>query len=383
MNHSLRAQIKEWDWHYRVGFDDQLFKQVDEAFVAAKGFKESTEERRELSAYRELVSVDCMVGKVIDEPGRVEEFLEAIRGKSLLYLPPECAEKICSRLTENFVGDQKSLLGIQEVVERAAGVEFANYSKDLLELALGHGFLSVANVYLHDMTAENFADTTHSRLEEKELGASLVEEYKEDAITYGNQLLCVESIQRPQWRTTTGCDISCFAEYWPSLITGKDNELVLGKILESAEREDVIGSIIHEIAGHACFYNLASSGYFSFLDHGAICLIEGWATWCEWSSPLASDKYKSRLRHNALNGLRLAEMSTSRQAIDEISGMGMLGGNRQLIEQAVLNFHQYPCYSLSYYAGAVYFEIEFEKQSSSEYWEARKGKALTNILNSG
>jgi len=381
MNDSYGSQIKEWDWHYRVGFDEELAERVNRELLKAKGDEGSAAERHELDFYKKLISVDCLINQCINKPVQAEKFLECCTQKSVLYLPLECAEKISNRLRQCQSISQNQLKGLQELIARASKAEFVNYSKHLLELALGNGFLSTAKSHLtgwRDVKQPNHPIWPGGSLESPDL---ILEKYSKSALAYGKRLLGSEEVEDPIWKLRFSDEVSCFAEYWPSLITGVKDELLIGEALVNTDRADVIGTLIHEIAGHACFYKLASTGYFSFLDHGATCMIEGWATWCEWNSPFSIPEYTFKLRQVAIRNLGLSELGSPSDANAEIKSlMTEIGGSPNLAEQGMINFYQYPGYSMSYFAGAAWFDLKFQEIPPDSYWKSREGTAITNVL---
>lgn len=382
MKDAYGSQIKEWDWHYRVGFDQELAERVNHVLIKAKGSESSVQERNELDFYQQLISVDCLVNQCIEQPSRADEFLQGCARKSVLHLPRECVEKVSDRLGQCQLS-QLQIKGLQDLIVQAQRAEFFNYSKHLLELALGDGFLSIAKGYLAGWRDAELPNRSIEPGESPQSLSLVMDKYVKAALLYGKAVLGSAEMEDPVWKTRFSDEISCFAEYWPSLITGVEDELVIGQALGNAGRADVIGSLIHEIAGHACFYQLASTGYFSFLDHGATCIIEGWATWCEWNSPLSTPGYTSRLKLVAARNLGLAEFASPSDVNAEISRlMAAFGSGSSVVEQGLINFYQYPGYAISYFAGATWFELKFQDVAPDSFWKSRKGAVITNVLDS-
>jgi len=246
---------------------------------------------------------------------------------------------------------------------------------------LGPGFLAKAREHLRISQLSEPSATKQLVLASEMSAQSLMQKYSDEIIDFGITLMPIDALPRPAWSSRQSVETRCFAEYWPSMITGSQNELVLGLKLLESDCSDVVGTLVHEIAGHACFYELASTGYFSFVDHGAICLIEGWATWCEWSSPFADNEYRKKIKRIASKGLDLAGVSNGDDARDRIHRLVCASGfNGESFDQALLSFFQYPGYSASYYAGAAWFDIELQRNSASSFWQSRRDRAITNVL---
>jgi hypothetical protein len=381
MKHNHFSQIREWDWHYRVGFDTQLAENIHTSLVSAKGYEQSAKDRAELLAYRDLVSVDSLVSELIKSPGKADEFIDASKKKTLLHLPEECSGRLLIRL-QNAEGINQSIASaVKELVKAAEHAEFVNHSASLLELVLGPGFLAKAREHLRISQLSEPSAAKQLVLTSEISAQSLMQKYSNEIIDFGLTLMPIDALQRPIWSSRQSDEMCCFAEYWPSMITGSQNELVLGLKLLESDYSDVVGTLVHEIAGHACFYELASTGYFSFVDQGAICLIEGWATWCEWSSPFADNEYRKKIKRIASKGLGLAEVSNGDDARDRIHMLVCASGfNGESFDQALLSFFQYPGYSPSYFAGAAWFDIELQGKSASSFWQSRRGRAITNVL---
>ena len=90
-----------------------------------------------------------------------------------------------------------------------------------------------------------------------------------------------------------------YGEWWDREIsdTGRD-ELVLYTNDNQVKCDDYKYTIIHETyPGHGHFYNYVRVQN-DCMDHGAMSLVEGWATYCEWNT--YPSKCVNVIKHNAL-----------------------------------------------------------------------------------
>ena len=376
------TQITEWDWHYRVGFDLELAKKIESTFVSALGLEYSLAEVSELKAYRELISIDALVNQAIVNPDRCNAYAEQAFQNQLLHLPLELQSIIIERISfaSSLSVSQKDLL--IKLCHYAANAKFINHDIHLTEMVLGTNFIDIASDQYSQNHVEDFPRPSQEPNSNIDFILSLLERYQQRLVQYGLSNLPSFIPLYPVWQIEACLALNCYAEYWPSLVTGIDNHLVLGKALLSATQSDIIGTFVHEISGHACFYELVRNGFFGFIDHGAICLIEGWATWCEWNSPFCSSEHKLQLRHRAFTYLRDATEQDVDKVIILLSNIGRESRLSPVMKtQLLMDYFQYPAFSLSYYLGAAWFELySLGCSSIVNYWIAKQGGKLTNVL---
>jgi len=124
-------------------------------------------------------------------------------------------------------------------------------------------------------------------------------------------------------------------------------------------------TLAHEVLGHGIFYKIAKDTNPLFFDHGAVSLIEGWATWCEW---YASDSpYGGLYRNNRIFSLRNFYEIDPARLVSEISkNLNRLCYSKDTIDNSIINYFQYPGFSYSYTIGALWFEDKFSDNKSYE-----------------
>lgn len=100
-----------------------------------------------------------------------------------------------------------------------------------------------------------------------------------------------------------------FAEYWPVALASPPDKGEVSRdrlvIFDNGNmhQDGVLRTTLaHEVLGHGVFYQSALTLDPPFFDHGAIGLIEGFATWCEWHA--SQSPHGRHFRYLACYGLR-------------------------------------------------------------------------------
>lgn len=378
-----RTQISEWDWHYRVGFDSNLAQAVRDTFGQINNGLDSHKELQELEHYQSIISLDCLVSSALQSPSSAEIFLDTSKNKHFLFLPDYLATRLNSAITTTNKLSDKIKKGFEELIHAAVKQEFVNHAAALVETALGKGFLEQAAHHLKqtqgnlDRPRDESIDICKTEV------STLLKLYQDTIIDHGRSFFPPELQINPVFQTQASQNLACFAEYWPHLITGEPNALILSDTLQRESLPDIIGTFVHEIGGHACFYDLASKDTCRFIDHGAICLIEGWATWIEWHSPFANLCYRKKLHSDALFSIAISSATDACKIESKIKALYNSKANKEvMLPQSLLNFYQYPGFSLSYHAGAAWFDMRLKNDSSATFWRKNCQSPLTNILSS-
>ena len=80
-----------------------------------------------------------------------------------------------------------------------------------------------------------------------------------------------------------------------------------------------------------------------FFDHGAMGLIEGWATWCEWN--VEGGPYERHARASRLAALSFFDLDGEGVFDLYVSAMVQSGLSVEAASNAALYFFQYPGFS--------------------------------------
>lgn len=159
-----------------------------------------------------------------------------------------------------------------------------------------------------------------------------------------------------------------YAEWWDrSFLEDQRDKLIIKINQDSIYTNDILYTLYHEVyPGHGHFYNRLAHNPGCGFDHGAISLIEGWATYCEWnSSPSA---YISSIRNNALLFLKESFSCVGDDRADKIYNLKRsLGYSEEESLRTVLYTSQYIGYLEDYYLGALWIEAYLKRTGKTPY----------------
>ena len=159
-----------------------------------------------------------------------------------------------------------------------------------------------------------------------------------------------------------------YAEWWDrSLLNGQRDKLVIKINQDSMYKNDLIYTLYHEVyPGHGHFYNRLAHNPVCGFDHGAISLIEGWATYCEWNT--LPSAYISSIKNNALLLLKESFSHTGDDRADKIYNLKRaLGYSAEESLRTVLYTSQYIGYLEDYYLGALWIESYLKHRDKTPY----------------
>lgn len=129
---------------------------------------------------------------------------------------------------------------------------------------------------------------------------------------------------------------------------------------DALNRDDFEYTIYHEIyPGHGQFYNYArmNSTTIPKFDHGAMSLIEGWATYCEWNVKDTSYSRSLKERGKEFLDISILKSIGCKDKIELIYNRNIKRGyTKEQAINSVLYFSQYPGFLESYYLGALCIE---------------------------
>lgn len=154
-----------------------------------------------------------------------------------------------------------------------------------------------------------------------------------------------------------------FAEWWDSSLNEGNDLLRLFINADSMYENDLLYTIQHEVyPGHGHFYHMSKGSGSPVFDHGAMTLVEGWATYAEWHAQPSS--YTEATRHNALLLLQdTIHLSGSERAATVLTHKREQGYSAEEGLRTLEYVSQYIGFLESYYWGALWFEQVFDKLS--------------------
>ena len=284
-----------WDWHYKVYFDDKLYRAVREW---SKGLlpKEAEIVQKTLDFYRSFFTFGILLEQISTAPDNSRLLIEtALQDSSRLVRVP-------TLLLETFR---------KRIDELPIPVPEKNQLQDLLSQAMqGKEIRTDLWAYLHWIMGDNYSrllgkilDPAYSSYHTLPHQKTILGDHRslfDDIFSKLQQAkLLVERFGPSAISdfTTTIQEGSAYGEWWDQDLTGDPkDQLILYTSDQAVKNSDYLYTIIHETyPGHGHFYNYVRNPR-TQMDHGANLLVEGWATYCEWHS-IPSD-YADTVRHN-------------------------------------------------------------------------------------
>lgn len=332
----------DWDWRFRVSFDAPLREHLFEgADILGRNFEPGYSER-----FRDLVEIASERLLFLPLLGALEgaeaetsmAFLDVAENAQPSGLPAPLIGLLQERMDRVSL-DLNVKARADALLAREAETVWSNPSRTYLEITFGAGF--------DDLVA--FARDQPPRREQpkgSKVKAATVSNLAEGAISE----LREENHDLPEIELQI-CEEPGYGEYWPyELRGGADNRDLLRLNVNdySALSETVVQTLAHELQGHAVFYQRVRELAPKWIDHGALSLVEGWATSEEWQRaengppPLGEWFWRVDADSDELMK-RLPEQWSAK------------GLSAARIESLLLEFFQYPAYQLSYVTGGLWF----------------------------
>ncbi|MBB6451625.1 hypothetical protein HNQ94_000046 [Salirhabdus euzebyi] len=151
-----------------------------------------------------------------------------------------------------------------------------------------------------------------------------------------------------------------YAEWWARELSDEDKDkLVIIKNQNTLNKDDLELTLYHEVyPGHGHFYDAARrQRKHPFFDHGALCLIEGWATYCEWNT--VNSDYASYLRSNAGAYFKLLDRGKDiDELLYELFKKQLKHNTEKQALYAITYFSEYPGFNESYFMGAYWLDYK-------------------------
>ncbi len=363
---SERIVIDCWDWHYKVGFDYKLAEKIKAAAQSLQNKPEQHLLLQQLEVFSSMISISALCDALEENPERSKELLAGIDGYRILCTPTSVADSLrirIAQLPEKFDHVKKEISLLLDSAEKA---RFINYHAEIFEPVFGlelNNLLSKKTTQFlprpkdESIAQENFVETVNLVLKNL-LNSCYIDKILGEVSIPKFDLLVKEEFG--------------FAEYWPAEISkSKKNSLIIFHNPDNRLIGTLQTTLAHEVLGHGTFYEVEMATAPSFFDHGAMCLIEGWATWCEWH---ASDTPQGMFyRSGRLHGLnRFYEKDVTKICAGISEDVTNLGYSWSAINSAMLYFFQYPGFSFSYTLGALWMEEKFRATNPESFFNSLK-----------
>ncbi|MBE6959624.1 MAG: M1 family metallopeptidase [Ruminococcaceae bacterium] len=359
----MSNNILVWDWKYKIFFDETIQSQVDR-FIACLQGEERNIYNKIKNYFLSFYSISILIDAIKSDPQKASDLIGyALATREHVIKTP--------KLLHQLLMDDISDLDIT-----AAGKSDLS---NLLEFSVNYGcemnYLDICETLFGDwfpLMIEEVMKVTE--LQKVDHGVKLsVQDVSQLYQNFYKQLLeshCLKdkfgscAIGSYETRIENGVG---FAEWWDrELLDSKEDLLILYTNADSLNSNDLYYTIIHEMyPGHGHFYNsVTHSGH--LVDHGAMSIIEGWATYVEWNS--IESTYAENCRNNALFFLR-------ENAINDVNERAVRAYQRKIkqgySETEALRTTRYATQYLgfleAYYYGAIWIELFMNKKGVSPH----------------
>ena len=360
MNEIVCHTIRSWDWRYRVGFDLDLREEVR---ISADSLPDSPERVALLGILEwgsSFVSLGAVIESIQDGSTTLAD-LRSIDREKLLFIP----EELVPGLRDKIASLDSGPLG--ELLDASQRAPFRELQRLLFEATFGRELdhlLATAEQVAYQPAPEPVAVTP----QDLETAAT---RFQRDLLSTPEISSLLKAYPFPEFDTEIVEGRGGYAEYWPrELVPGSQvDKLVLHKSEALMDRDTLQSTLFHEVyPGHGLFYGLVANRRPPFFDHGAITLVEGWATWCEWT--FHDSAYARHTRSTRSRFLRTFDMTNPDEIIAQIDTLRAERRALDSREDQLNLFFLYPGFASSYALGALWFEKHLSVSNAAPFLNA-------------
>lgn len=342
--------IPEWDWHYRVGFDSESVRRIEYAAATLECPEDRAILMGTLNWARDFISFDRLL-EALETSEVSPGILAELDLDKVLHLPVSLVNKVGMRISRlaDLLGSSSGR-SLDRMLDKALLTPYRPLAQKLFEHVFGSKLASLLDEAKMVAPAPHPGFDPISMDEARALVAAFIRSASDHPLLQG--LLDVSTLEVRYTDEPSG-----FAEYWPrELVPGRTRDLLIVHLNgQSLDRLALQSTLCHELYGHGSFYSLCRTCKPSLVDHGALLLVEGWATGYEWrfSSPSYAAWTRSR-RLLSLSRLNATAEDLTTQ-IDTMIKEDKYPLNR---DARLMETFQYPALAASYALGGLWFERE-------------------------
>lgn len=350
-----------WDWKYRIFFDDGIKEKLNDWLNSLAP--------NEVDIYNEIQSFYCsffsfgiLWDLIIEDNSKADQYIDkALKSKALIIKTPthlmrfykkQIRESELSAKTKNELAElldfseqgREIRFDYWDFIASLFGNSFEKMIKDFASPSFDPSFINLPRQHIIKGNCKEIFENIYSEITsdikmQEKFGASAIQKFDTQII-----------------------DGNGYGEWWDREISDSgEDELILYTNDNQAKSDDYRYTIIHETyPGHGHFYNSVRAENKS-MDHGAMSLIEGWATYCEWNTYPSA--YVNAIKHNALAFLWESMNLSCNDFANTIVNINKK--KKKPFKKYVTNLiysTQYIGYIESYYLGALWMELALNNE---------------------
>lgn len=346
-------RINVWDWRFKIFFKKDLLNEIV-AFARKLVAEEEQVYKDIIEFYTSFYTISGLLDIIEEDGDYAKEYIAYAKQskEKVLYTPSIIRDAILERISKQHEDLQSDLLDIFEYTKiQSDFVDLLSFFKKLY----GEVYLDFNEITTYVLESESVAVNHGEPVPCEEIKSEFYKCYEkivldEDLVDlFGKS--CVSEF-----------DIiieerAGFAEWWDrSLCDTSKDTLVLCSNKDLLNYNDFKYTIVHEVyPGHGHFYNNLGYGMCEMFDHGALSLIEGWATFVEWNT--IKSEYVEQIRKNSKQFLRESMISDlDKKAVSIYDAKILQGFSYEEALRTVTYATQYLGFIESYYLGALWIE---------------------------
>lgn len=356
MSKNIKKYFAEWDWHYRIYFDPEIRKGLDK-FVQRLTDNEKKIYEQIMNFFLSFYSISQLLDALEQNPEMEKEIKETAFNtlNNVVYTPISIRESVEVRI--DFAVKQ-GCDWVKEIYKHSCNVSYCPDCLRYYRILFGPWIESIMKIVGKGiMVKEMPHGDTIQQGSIGELAASKI-----DGLCGRKDLNAKYGLPILEGYKVVSLQGAGYAEWWDSqLLDGQEDNLILYENKDSLFQNDLLYTLLHEVyPGHGQFYRTVAHAGEGVFDHGAMALIEGWATFVEWNA--IPSKYTECVRHNACALLNAAFHCYG----DELSNIifdqnKIIGLSEDESLRTVIRLTQYFGFREVYYLGALWFEDYFDK----------------------
>lgn len=355
----MSDNILIWDWKYRIFFDEKVRSQVEKFIDCLQG-EEKNIYNKIKNYYLGFYSLSLLIDAVKSDPQQAQKFIDYawIKKDILIKTPPILYQSITDDI-KNLEITEHSKSCISNLLEYSINYGQEIKYIDICETFFGNWF----SLMMEDVMSVNESqELDHGEKLSGQDVAQLSQTYYKQLCenVFLNNKFGSCAIDSYETKIESGVG---YAEWWDrELLESKEDLLILYTNADSLNSNDLYYTIIHEMyPGHGHFYNRVTHSD-HHIDHGAMSIVEGWATYVEWNS--VESAYAKTCRNNALLFLKENAMNDVNERAERIYQRKIKQGYSESEALRTTRYAtQYLGYLESYYYGALWIEVFIKKKN--------------------